>query len=97
MAGASSAQFDVFSEEQDDLGTAIFGSAVQLPWDPEGRVMLPDHLVSLARLVDQVAFVGLGGRFQLWEPAAHAAQEVAAKARLRQNKPKLLLQRPEGP
>ena len=96
MAAASSNSFDVFSDEQDDLGAAIFGSAVQLPWDPEGRVGLPEHLLAHAGIGEQVAFVGKGVQFQLWQPEAHKIHEAEAKTRIKLNKPKLILRNPEG-
>ena len=36
--------FDLFSNSQDDLATAIFGDSVQLPFDGDGRVVLPSEL-----------------------------------------------------
>jgi MraZ protein len=96
IAAASARQFDVFSEEMEDVGAAISGDSVQLPWDPEGRVVLPGHLLAHAGITDQVAFVGLFQRFQLWHPDAYAVHDQQVKARLKANKPKLLLQRPEG-
>ncbi len=96
MAAASDSQLDVFSSEQEDLST-IYASSVQLPWDPEGRVVLPEPIISHAGLTETVAFVGLGRRFQLWQPDAYTARQKEAKARVRLNKPKLMLKRPEGP
>jgi MraZ protein len=96
IAAASARQFDVFSEEMEDVGAAISGDSVQLPWDPEGRVVLPAYLLEHANIFDQIAFVGMFQRFQLWHPDAYAAHERQVKARIKTNKPKLLLQRPEG-
>jgi MraZ protein len=96
IAAASARQFDIFSEEMQDIGSAISGDSVQLPWDPEGRVVLPAHLLAHAGIDDAVSFVGLFQRFQLWHPDAHAAHDREAKARLKLNMPKLILQRPEG-
>jgi MraZ protein len=96
IAAASAAQYDVFSTEQDDLNTAIYSRSHQLPWDPEGRVILPEPILAHASIADQVAFVGLGGSFQIWQPEARKLHEAAAVARIQQNKPRLILQRPEG-
>lgn len=60
--------FDMFSEEQDDMATTLFGEAVQLPFDGDGRIVLPHDLVEFAGLDDGAAFVGLGGKFQIWNP-----------------------------
>lgn len=62
--------FDLFSDEQDDLATTIFGESIQLPFDGEGRIILPDDLRDHAKLKGEAAFVGLGQKFQIWEPIA---------------------------
>src|SRR5690349_10728529 len=55
--------FDLFSDSQDDLATAIFGDSVQLPFDGDGRIILPEILLGHAQLKDSVCFVGLGPKF----------------------------------
>lgn len=62
--------FDLFSSEQDDLATAIFAEAVQLPLDGDGRIILSPELVEFAALDEKAAFVGLGPKFQIWNPDA---------------------------
>ena len=96
LATASARQLDVFSDEQDDLATIIYGSSVQLPFDGDGRVVLPESIISHIGITEQVAFVGAARRFQMWLPEAHAARAAQAKTRLRENKLKLTLQKPEG-
>jgi MraZ protein len=61
---------DQFSEEYDSL-SSIFADAQQLPFDSEGRVLLPEDLASHAGITESAAFVGLGRTFQIWEPEAH--------------------------
>ena len=36
---------DLFSDEHDDLASVILGNAHPLPFDPEGRVVLPEELL----------------------------------------------------
>ena len=67
-----------FSEERDDFGAALFGNAIQLPLDGEGRIVLPETIISHARITDAVAFLGGGKTFSIWEPSA--AEEFLAKA-----------------
>ena len=76
-------QFDMFSEDQDDLATTIFGGSVPLPFDGEGRIMLPQDLAEFIAADEQVAFVGLGTKFQIWEPATYEAHEAEARERAR--------------
>lgn len=62
--------FGPYSEEHDAMATAILAAARQLPFDPEGRVMLPPPLMEYAGLSTHATFVGLGKTFQIWEPDA---------------------------
>ena len=43
--------FNLFSSEQDDLATSIFGSAIQLSVDGDGRIILPQDLIDFAAFV----------------------------------------------
>lgn len=76
-------QFDMFSDDQDDLAAAIFGDSVQLPFDGEGRIVLPADLMAHANLGEQAAFVGMGRKFQLWEPTALNARRTRAAENIR--------------
>ena len=60
--------FDLFSDQQDDLATAVFGDSVQLPFDGEGRVVLSNDLMKYADIKENACFVGLGKKFQIWNP-----------------------------
>lgn len=77
--------FDMFSDDQDDLAASIFSSAVPLNFDDNGRIMLPKALAEHAGITDQAAFVGLGPKFQIWQPDAleerqnHARDNVTKK------------------
>lgn len=86
--------YDLFSTEQDDLATALFGDAVQLSVDADGRIVLPADLVAFAQLGGQAAFVGMGRKFQIWEPAAFEARK--AQARRSVNDKGLTLPREKG-
>lgn len=72
-------QLDPFSEERDAFATTIFGESVQIAFDSEGRVMLPEGLLATAHLKDEAVFVGKGEIFEIWEPKAFA--EHAKNAR----------------
>lgn len=58
--------FDLFSAEQDDLATSVFGTAVQLPLDGDGRIIVPADLIDFANLNEKASFVGMGAKFQIW-------------------------------
>lgn len=70
---------DPFSEERDAFATAILGGSVQLGFDGEGRIMLPEALLSQAEINDQALFVGKGATFEIWQPERFA--DYAAQAR----------------
>ena len=72
--------FDLFSNQQDDLATSIFAEAVQCPFDGEGRIGLPEHLVDYAGFNETVVFTGLGRKFQLWDAAAFEKRRIDARA-----------------
>lgn len=44
----------------------IFASAFEVETDEQGRIVLPDRLVSYAKLGDQVYFLGIGDRVEIW-------------------------------
>lgn len=52
---------------------ALFSQVERLPFDPEGRVVLPPALLAHANISDGVAFIGMGDTFQIWQPDAGAA------------------------
>ncbi len=77
---------DPFSEERDAFATAILGGSVQLPFDGEGRVLLPENLLDIAKLKENAVFIGKGQTFEIWSPErfktyADKAREVAKNAR----------------
>jgi len=78
--------FDLFSDEQDDLATAIFADCIQLPFDKEGRIILPFELIAHAELDEQASFVGLGRKFQIWNPDNFQARRVHARKNIREQK-----------
>ncbi len=76
--------FDLFSEAQDDLATVIFAESKQLPFDGDGRIVLPEELRSFCNMTDKVAFVGMGQKFQIWEPEALEKRLANARDNVRE-------------
>ncbi len=78
-------RMDMFSAEQDALATDLFASAAQLMFDDDGRFLLPVELMEYGHIGEEVAFVGLGSKFQMWDPEilkkrkAEATHEVKTK------------------
>lgn len=86
---------DMFSDEQDDLAAAILENSHSLPFDPEGRVVLPRDLIEYAGIKTQVAVVGRGTRFQIWDPKGYEGHRLQAFERARARGATLKL-RPSG-
>lgn len=63
---------DEFSDDQDDLAVAILESAHQLPFDPEGRIVLPTDLIAHAGIQNEVLFAARGKSMMLWAPDKYA-------------------------
>ncbi len=79
----SIAAIDLFSEAHDDLAATIFADSQQLPFDGDGRIILPPRLAEHASIAERAAFVGMGSIFQIWEPGALEAHKEDARARAR--------------
>lgn len=77
------AQTDIFSQTQDDLTAAIFADSVQIPFDGDGRIVMPKSLCDFAGIADRAAFVGRGQTFQIWLPEAFESHQTQARERVR--------------
>ena len=73
---------DQYSDRRDDL-SLVFAESRSLQMDAEGRIVLPDELKDHAHIGEEVAFVGLGTMFQLWEPARFTRHRAEARQRSR--------------
>ena len=62
------------------LQRIVLGSAVDLTIDSAGRLLIPSDLRVLAGLSKEVALVGLGTHFELWDAQKLAQQEAEALA-----------------
>jgi MraZ protein len=59
---------DQLSKEKDAFATVILGGSAQLPFDSDGRVILPRNLMEIANITDKAVFIGKGQIFEIWEP-----------------------------
>lgn len=75
-----------YSDERDHLSTALFGTSEILKVDPEGRVILTESVKVHAEIDDAVTFVGLGHKFQIWEPTRFRAHLEEARTKVRELK-----------
>jgi len=78
---AEMSNVELFSDAHDDLTATLFGDAKQLPFDGEGRILLPPRLVEHAGLGELAAFVGRGHSFEIWEPQALDRHKAESRRR----------------
>ena len=86
-----------FSPEQEEISSLIFADSRSLPWDPEGRILLPEDLLAHANITETAAFVGKGQTFQIWEPSAHNAAMAEIRSRALKSPPTLRLSPAQRP
>ena len=89
--------YDQYPENHPDYEAAAaryVTNAEQIQLDPAGRFVIPRHLRDRLGLDEEVAFVGYGNRFQLWEPRVRAVAQQAAE-RSAETPPRLVLGRPK--
>jgi MraZ protein len=77
------AKYPPDSPERESLEHVYFGDAEWIKIDNDGRAIISPRLRSFAGIRDQVVFVGLGDKFQIWEPAQYEAFRSEARERVR--------------
>jgi transcriptional regulator MraZ len=77
------AGFAPYSEERERFSLALYGTSETLKIDGEGRVQLTETLKAHAAIADTVSFVGLGHKFQIWEPGRFGAELAEATTKVR--------------
>lgn len=65
---AEQASVNLLSEQPDGPASPLFYDLQQLPFDGEGRVIVPPSLREFAGITGQATFVGVGKLFQIWDP-----------------------------
>jgi len=78
---------DPFLQTADDMSFFIHGDGAFLKFDQDGRITMTDFIREHTGITSEVAFVGRGLFFQMWEPErlrAHGAEVRARLLKLRQ-------------
>ena len=73
---------DFFSDDQDDFSTSIFSEIIPTTLDKEERFLISDSLKHHANIKDEVAFIGQGFYFQIWEPKSALIKQKESRTRL---------------
>jgi len=79
-----------YSDERDELSVALYGDVQVLAIDGDGRIVLPEALRAHAGIGAgkdaKVAFVGLGEKFQIWEPERFEERRRIARDKVRDHR-----------
>lgn len=75
-----------YSDERDQLSVALYGDVQVLSIDKDGRIVLPPTLRAHCGIDTQATFVGLGQKFQIWEPAQFEERRLKARGQVREHK-----------
>jgi len=75
-----------YSQERDELSVALYGDVHILRLDGDGRIVLPESLRAHAGIAGEIAFVGLGEKFQMWQPDEFDAYRARARGKVDQHR-----------
>lgn len=73
---------DPFLQAADDMSYFVHGDSDFLKLDQDGRITVTDFIRTHTGITTEVAFVGRGTFFQMWEPARLAEYGAEVRARL---------------
>jgi MraZ protein len=73
---------DLFLQTADDMSFFCYGDGAFLKLDQDGRITVSDFIREHTGISSDVAFVGRGHFFQIWEPQKLKAYGAEARARL---------------
>jgi MraZ protein len=75
-------ELEQFTDEYDAMAS-LFADAVQLPFDSEGRILLPKGFADFAGIEygQHITFAGAGRTFQLWNPAEYETHMGAVRSK----------------
>ncbi len=78
-----------FEEKRDIFATSVLADSINLQFDSEGRVSIPDKLLRHAKIKNSMLFVGQGKTFQIWEPKLFEKFKVQARKKASLNRASL--------
>tara|TARA_B100000700_G_scaffold272597_1_gene316300 strand:+ start:286 stop:666 length:381 start_codon:yes stop_codon:yes gene_type:complete len=68
-----------FEDKRDYFATSVLSESINLSFDSEGRVSIPEKLIKHAKIKSSIVFVGLGKVFQMWDPNLFEKFKLIAK------------------
>jgi MraZ protein len=82
-----------FEEKRDIFATSVLADSVNLQFDSEGRVSIPNQLLKHAKIKQTMLFVGQGKTFQIWEPKLFEKFKTQARKKANLNRASLKWER----
>ena len=78
-----------FEEKRDIFATSVLSESENLQFDSEGRISLSKKLLSHAKIIRTMLFVGQGKIFQIWEPKLFEKFKIQARKKANLNRASL--------
>ena len=78
-----------FEEKRDVFATSVLAESINLHFDTEGRISIPETLLNHAKIKQKILFVGQGKTFQIWEPKLFEKFKAQAKKKANLNRASL--------
>jgi MraZ protein len=80
---------DPYDEARIAFERTIFAGSRRLSFDGTGRITLPKEFAEYANLSGSATFIGLGSRFEIWNPDDHKIHAEQARKLASENKHRL--------
>ena len=78
-----------FEEKRDIFATSVLSDSINLQFDTEGRISIPESLLTHAKIKNTMFFVGQGTTFQIWEPKIFEKFKIKARQKASLNRASL--------
>ncbi len=78
-----------FEEKRDIFATSVLSDSVNLLFDGEGRISIPEKLLEHAKIKQTMLLVGQGKTFQIWEHKLFEKFKTQAKKKANLNRASL--------
>lgn len=78
--------FAPYSDEHEEFSLALMSGLVELTFDGNGRIILPQELMDFAGITEYATFAGKGITFQIWEPEAFKQELDKARHKVKEKR-----------
>ena len=78
--------FAPYSDEHDEFSLVLMSGLVELSFDTNGRIILPQDMMEFAGISEYATFAGKGQTFQIWEPEAFERQLEKARIQVKEKR-----------